>query len=233
MNFSLQREKQITVYLIPDSHLTENKLLVGTHLPYQPSWLQSATMPRFWETCQRILQGMWCWALRHYMSVFLLRILPHIRVSYCLCTNDGHFIISSVVNLVTDMIAVVLSRVAANKFSTMDHRPVIIDILCILRHFVVPAGKMKFSPLPRSVLLRLRYIRFSIIFIINWSYVSVFPPYPASHQVSPLCEALTLVQHLQFGIQLCSSLKNAFYTYLLTAAHGKEPARERGVSGGA
>jgi hypothetical protein len=57
-----------------------------------------------------------------------------------------------VVQLVTDMIAVVLSRVAANKFSTMQHRPVITDILCILRHFVVPAGKIKFFPLPRSAI---------------------------------------------------------------------------------
>lgn len=69
--------------------------------------------------------------------------------------------------LVTDMIAVVLSRVAANKFSAMEHRPVISDILCILRYFVVPAGKIKFSPLPRSVILQLRSICFSTIPIIN------------------------------------------------------------------
>jgi len=131
------------------------------------------------------------------------------------------------------MLAVLLSRIAANKFSTMEHRPQIIDILRILRHLVVPAGKIKFSPLPRSVLLRLSHIRLSTIFIINGSYVSVFPPYPASHQVSPVCEAVTPVQHLQFAIQLCNSLKNAFYTNVLTAAHGKEPAGEGGVSGGA
>jgi hypothetical protein len=190
MNFNLQREQhRTTVHLSLDSYLTESKLLVGTHLPYQPSWLQSATIPHFWETCQWILQGTWRWALRHYRSVFLLRIVPHI--SYCFCTKDGHFIVSSVVKLVTAMIAVVLSRVAANNFSTMEHRPVIIDILCIFRHFVVPASKIKFSPIRRSVFLQLRYIRFSNIFFINGSYVSVFPPYPASHQVSPVCEALT------------------------------------------
>ena len=48
MNFSLQREQQrTTVHLIPDSYLTENKFLVGIHLPYQPSCLLSATTPRF------------------------------------------------------------------------------------------------------------------------------------------------------------------------------------------
>ena len=161
----------------------------------------------------------------------MLRILPHI--SYCLCTKDGHYIISSVVKLVTDMIAVVLSRVATNMFSAMEDKPVIIDILCTLHHFVVPAGKIKFSPLPRSAFLRLCYIRFSTISIFNGSYVSGFAPYPASHHVSTVCEAMTLLQHLQFWIQLFSSLRNAFYTYLLTAAHGKKPAREAGVSGGA
>jgi hypothetical protein len=179
MNFNLQREQQrTTVHLLPDSYLTENKLLVGIHLPYQLSWLLSSTMPRFWETCQWILQGMWC-----YRSVFLLRIVQHI--SYCLCTEDGHYIISSVVKLATDMIAVVLSRVAANMFSTMEHRPVIIDILCILRHRVVPAGKIKFSPLPRGVFLLLHYIRFSSMSIINEvMFQSSLPTQPLikSHQ---------------------------------------------------
>jgi len=155
-------------------------------------------MPRFWDTCQWILQGTWCWALRHVRSVFLLRILPHI--SYCLCTKDGHFIISSVAKLVTGMIAVVLSRIAANKFSTTEHRPEIIDILRILRHFVVPAGKIKFAPLPRSVLLRLRHIRLSTISLMEVIFQSSLPT-----------QALTLVQHLQFAIQLWNSLKNAFY----------------------
>jgi hypothetical protein len=184
MNFSLQREQQrTTVHLISDSYLTGNKLLVGTHLPYQPSWLQSATMLRFWETCQWMLQGLWCWALLHYRSVLLLRILP--RISYCLCTKDGHYIISSVVKLVTDMIAVVLSRVAANMFSTMEHRPVIIDILCILRHFVVPAGKIKFSPLPRSVFYEYAtYVLVLYLSLMEVMFQSSLPTQPVikSHQ---------------------------------------------------
>jgi hypothetical protein len=72
-----------------------------------------------------------------------------LHTSYCLCTKDGHFIISSVVKLLTGMNVVVLSRVAANKLSTVEQTPVIIDILCMLHHFVVPECKTKFSPLPR------------------------------------------------------------------------------------
>jgi len=171
------REQQYTWFRIH----TESKLLVGTHLSCQPSWLQSATMPRFWETCQWLLQGKWCWALRHYRSVFLLRILRHI--SYSLCTKDSHYS-QQRVKLATEMIAVVLSRVAANMFSTMEHWPVIIDILCILRHFVVPTGKIKFSPLPRSVFLRLRYIRFSTISLMEVMFQYFLPTQPVikSHQ---------------------------------------------------
>lgn len=99
-----------------------------------------------------------------------------------------------------------------------------------MSHFVVQAVNIKFSPLPRSVLLKLRYIRFSTIFIINRIYVLVFTSHPTSYQVSPVCEALILVQNLQLGIQLCNSLRNAIYTYLLMAAHRNVPAG-RGVGG--
>lgn len=136
-------------------------------------------MPRSWETCQWILQGMWRWTLRHVRSVFCY-------ASYYLCTKDGHFIISSVVKLVTGLIAVALSCIAANKFSTMEHKPEIIDILRILRHFVVPAGKIKFSPLPRSVLLRLRHICLSTISLMKVMFLSSLPTQPVinSHQFS-------------------------------------------------
>jgi hypothetical protein len=67
------------------------------------------------------------------------------------------------------------------------------------------------------------------ISIINVSYVAVFPPYPASHHVPPVWKALTSVQHLQFGIQLCNSLRKPFYIYLLTAAHEKGARGGRGA----
>lgn len=128
-------------------------------------------------------------------------------ISFSLVTKDGCNIISSMVNIVMEIIAVVLSRVS-NVSSTIEHRPVILDTF-YLASFCSPSA------------VRSKVLLFQAVYCYNYAvhilvlYLSLMKLGLSLHALpsqssSPTgCEVLALPRHLQFGIELCDCLMNA------------------------